>query len=116
MAKANKYRVTDTQHPNYGKKIKAIPNDCLQYVDVKTGDVYEMEQVTLIPDSHAAYIDIHGKHFGVFLFGREYWQYHSFQFGVSIDAITPKDSDKYLDIECRIACFGIGIRFVFVNR
>lgn len=112
MEKVNKYRVIDERHPNFGKKIKAIPNDRLQYVDVKTGETYELEQVTIIPDAHAVYGGIHGKHFGVFLFGREYWQFHSFQLGASIDAITPKDGDKYLDIELRVACFGVGIRFV----
>lgn len=116
MAKANKYRIIDDAHPKYGKKIKAIPNDRLQYIDIKTGDIYEMEQLEYLPDYHAGYIGIHGKRFGVFLFGREYWQYHSFQFGLSIDAITPKDNDKYLDIEIRLFFIGFGIRFVAIKQ
>lgn len=116
MEKVNKYRVVDERHPNFGKKIKAILNDRWQYVDIKTGETYEMDQLTKIPDAHAVYCGIHRKRFGVFLFAREYWRFHSFQLGVSIDAITPKTGDKYLDIECRIACFGVGIRFVIINR
>lgn len=116
MEKVNKYRVVDERHPNFGKKIKAILNDRWQYVDIKTGETYEMDQLKKIPDAHSVYGGIHGKYFGVFLFAREYWRFHSFQLGVSIDAIRPKTGDKYLDIECRIACFGVGIRFVIINR
>lgn len=61
---------------------------------------------------HAIYLGIHGKRYGAFLFAREYWQYHSLQFGISIDAIMAKGNDKYIDVELRIVCFAIGIRFV----
>ena len=102
----------EERDPNVGKKIKAIPNDRLQYVDVKTGETYESEQVISIPDVHAVCGGIQGKHFGVFLLARAFWPFYSFQFGVSIDAITRKDGDKCLDIELRVACFGVGIRFM----
>lgn len=114
--KVNKYRVIDENHKNFGKKIKAVPNGLLQYVDVKTGETYDIKQVAVIPDAHAVYGGIRGNHFGVFLFAREYWQYRSFQFGISFDAIGAKGGDKYFDIELRIACFGVGIRFVSLNN
>lgn len=39
-------------------------------------------------DVHTAQIGFHIGRVGVSVYAREYWQYHSWQFGVSIDAIT----------------------------
>lgn len=111
MRKANKYRVIDGQHANYGKIIKARP-DGLQYVDIETGERYEAGQVEFVPQGHSGYIGIENRRFGVFLFAREYFQLQTFQIGISIDLITPGESDNYLDFELRIACFGIGLRLI----
>lgn len=51
---------------------------------------------------------------GVYVYAREYWQYHSWQFGVSIDAIN--GYDRYVDIEAKILFVGIGIRFIWIKR
>lgn len=112
MAKEKKYRVVDESHPKFGKKIKAIPNDLFQFVDVKSGEVYEQEQLMYIPDAHALYFGVHIKRVGFFIFAREYWRYRSYQFGLSVDVIAPKDGNNYLDFELRVAFLGIGIRFV----
>lgn len=37
---------------------------------------------------HTVQTGIHVGRVGVYVYAREYWQYHSWQFGVSIDAIT----------------------------
>lgn len=110
--KPNRYRVIDYKNKNYGKRIKAIPCEDvpLSYVDIETGEIYGIAQLQSIPDRHAAYLGIHAGRVGVFLFGREYWQYKSFQFGISFDWID--GTDRYFDIELRFVCFGIGIRFV----
>lgn len=39
-------------------------------------------------DVHTAQIGFHIGRVGVYVYAREYWQYHSWQFGVSIDAVT----------------------------
>lgn len=62
-------------------------------------------------DKHAVYCGLHIGRFGTFLFAREYIKYHSYQFGICVDFIN--SGDAYLDVEIRIACFGIGIRFVW---
>lgn len=45
-------------------------------------------------DVHTAQIGFHIGRVGVYVYAREYWQYHSWQFGVSIDAIN--GYDRYL--------------------
>lgn len=39
-------------------------------------------------DKHTVQTGIHVGRVGVYVYAREYWQYHSWQFGVSIDAIN----------------------------
>lgn len=39
-------------------------------------------------DKHAVQTGIHVGRVGVYVYAREYWQYNSWQFGVSIDAIN----------------------------
>lgn len=39
-------------------------------------------------DKHTVQTGIHVGRVGVYVYAREYWQYYSWQFGVSIDAIT----------------------------
>lgn len=51
---------------------------------------------------------------GVYVYAREYWQYNSWQFGVSIDAIN--GYDRHVDIEAKILFVGIGIRFIWIKR
>lgn len=60
-------------------------------------------------DKHAVQTGIHVGRVGVYVYAREYWQYHSWQFGVSIDAIN-----GYVDIEAKILFFGIGIWFIWI--
>lgn len=64
-------------------------------------------------DVHTAQIGFHIGRVGVYLYAREYWQYRSWQFGVSIDAIN---DDRYLDVELKAFCFGVGIRFIWIKR
>lgn len=109
-----KYKVVDKRHINYGKIIKAIPDDNLVFTDIKTGETYDIGQLSQVPEKHAVYGGLHIGRFGLFLFGREYFKYHSFQFGVSFDLIH--SGDVYFDIEARIACFGFGIRFVWLEK
>lgn len=63
-------------------------------------------------DKHTVQTGIHVGRVGVYVYAREYWQYHSWQFGVSIDAIN----DRYVDIEAKILFVGIGIRFIWIKR
>lgn len=114
MEKASKYKIIDTQNVCFGETIKAIPDTFGGYMAVDRrhyGHHYEQEELRQIPEKHAAYFGIHIFRFGIFLFAREYIKYHSYQFGCGIDFIN--SGDAYLDIELRVACFGIGVRFVW---
>lgn len=55
-------------------------------------------------DKHTVQTGIHVGRVGVYVYAREYWQYHSWQFGVSIDAIN---DDRYVDIEAKILFVGL---------
>lgn len=65
-------------------------------------------------DKHTVQTGIHVGRVGVYVYAREYWQNHSWQFGVSIDAIN--GYDRYVDIEAKILFVGIGIRFIWIKR
>lgn len=65
-------------------------------------------------DNHTAQIGAHAGRVGVYLYAREYWKYKSFQFGVSVDAVN--GYDRYVDVELKILCFGVGIRFIWIKR
>lgn len=65
-------------------------------------------------DKHTVQTGIHVGRVGVYVYAREYWQCHSWQFGVSIDAIN--GYDRYVDIEAKILFVGIGIRFIWIKR
>ena len=65
-------------------------------------------------DKHTVQTGIHVGRVGVYVYAREYLQYHSWQFGVSIDAIN--GYDRYVDIEAKILFVGIGIRFIWIKR
>lgn len=112
--KFDKYRVVDENHPNYGKRFRGMATPDLQVIDTKTGDFYTISQVELMNDVHAAYGGVYFGRFGVFLFAREYLQYHSLQFGLAVDHI--KHDDAYLDIELKIAVAGVGIRFTWLAK
>lgn len=116
MEKASKYKVIATGHANFGKTIKAIPDNITMglFTDVKTGEQYTEFELRKIPEKHAVYGGLHIGRFGLFLFARDYVKYHSYQFGVGVDFIN--SADTYLDIEARVACFGIGIRFVWIKN
>lgn len=64
-------------------------------------------------DKHAVQTGIHVGRVGVYVYAREYWQYHSWQLGVSIDAIN---DDRYVDIEVKILFVSIGILFIWIKR
>ncbi|WAX05457.1 hypothetical protein AS73P1_00037 [Alistipes phage AS73P1] len=65
-------------------------------------------------DKHTAQIGGHVGRVGVYLYAREYIRYHSWQFGVSVDAVN--GYDRYVDVELKILCFGVGIRFIWIKR
>lgn len=65
-------------------------------------------------DVHTAQIGFHIGRVGVYVYAREYWQYHSWQFGVSIDAIN--GYDRYADLELKFLCFGLGFRFIWITK
>jgi hypothetical protein len=65
-------------------------------------------------DKHTVTTGIHVGRVGVYVYAREYWQYNSWQFGISIDAIN--GYDRYVDIEAKILFVGIGIRFIWIKR
>lgn len=65
-------------------------------------------------NKHTVGAGIHVGRVGVYVYAHEYWQYHSWQFGVSVDAIN--GYDRYLDLELKVFCFGIGIRFIWIKR
>ena len=112
--KANKYWVIDESHPHYGYLITCVQNEHSELVDVKTGDVYKQEQLRIKPESHAVYGGFSIGRLGLFVFARDYSEYHSYQFGVCVDCV--KHDDAYCDIECRFACFGVGVRFVWLAK
>lgn len=114
MEKVRKYKVINPKSPHFGKTIKAIPNGQYWYIDVKTGCQYEECELREIPEKHAAYFGIHIFRFGIFLFVREYIKYHSYQFGCGVDYID--GTDRYIDFEIRVLCFGVGLRLTILKR
>lgn len=106
-----RYRVINDDNINYGRKFKGVPDVMGLITDVKTGEQYDGFEVVEIPEKHAVYFGLNIFRFGIFLFAREYIKYHSYQFGCGVDFIN--SGDAYLDIELRVACFGIGVRFVW---
>lgn len=115
--KTKRYKVVNPERQDVGKTIKAVPDTTvckLRYIDVKTGENYSEWELKELPERHALYGGLHLGRLGIFLFGREYIKYHSYQFGVGVDFIN--SGDAYLDIEVRIACFGIGVRFVWYKK
>lgn len=65
-------------------------------------------------NKHTVGTGIHVGRVGVYVYAHEYWQYHSWQFGVSVDAVN--GYDHYLDLELKVFCFGIGVRFIWIKR
>lgn len=63
---------------------------------------------------HSAVLGIGLGRFNLFLYAREFVRFHIWEFGISFDAV--KGIDRYLDIEARMFCFGIGVRFVWLNK
>lgn len=114
MENVSRYKVVSKANANFGKTIMAVPDTMGLFTDVKTGEQYADYELRRIPEKHAVYGGLHIGRFGLFLFAREYIKYHSYQFGVGIDLIN--SGDAYLDIEARVACFGIGIRFVWIKK
>lgn len=53
---------------------------------------------------------------GLYLFAREYLKYNSWFIvpGVSIDLVN--GYDRYLDVELKLLCFGVGIRFIWLKN
>lgn len=67
-------------------------------------------------DKHTAQIGAHVGRVGVYLYAREYMKYNQYYIipGVSVDAVN--GYDRYVDIELKILCFGVGIRFIWIKR
>ena len=112
---ARKYKVIDPKCDTFGKTIKVVADDALVYTDVKTGKTYDIGQLRRIPEKHAIYFGLSGSRFGVFLFGREYLKYKSYQFGVGLDLID-SGGDRYVDVEVRLAFVGFGVRFAWIQK
>ncbi len=109
MAKTQKFKESAT-----GKVVKVKSIGQLRYKNVKTGKVYDIGELEIMPEKHSIAWGFHIKRFGVYFFAREYWEYKSFQFGISFDVLNGKD--KALDIELKFACVGIGVRFIILTK
>lgn len=84
------------------------------YRDVQTGTEYCQHELHIIPPRHDVQLRCHIGRLGFALYAREYIKYHSWQFGLTIDAVN--GYDRYVDVELRAFCFGIGIRFIWIKR
>lgn len=109
MAKIQKFKESTS-----GKVVKVTAVGQLKYKNVKTGEIYDIGDLEIIPEKHTSAWGFHIKRFGVYFFAREYWKYKSFQFGISFDILNGKDNA--LDVELKFACFGIGIRFIILTK
>lgn len=65
---------------------------------------------------HDIQIGFHFWKVGIYLFCREYLKYNSWFIipGVSIDGIN--GYDRYLDVELKLLCFGVGVRFIWLKN
>ena len=65
---------------------------------------------------HDIQIGFHFWKVGIYLFCREYLKYNSWFIipGVSIDVVN--GYDRYLDVELKFLCFGVGIRFIWLKN
>lgn len=114
MARGKRYRVVDDRHPLHGKVIKPILTPAGQYLDKKTNIILEESQLQELSERHAVYGNLVFGRFCIGLFAREYIKYHSYQFGIGFDFYG--GFDKYFDIEVKVACFGLGIRFTWIKK
>ena len=60
-------------------------------------------------DKHTVQTGIHVGRVGVYVYAREYWQYHSWQFGVSIDAINGTTVMLILRRKYRLSALAYGL-------
>lgn len=70
-----RYKIINTDNPDFGKKIKGIPtintgNNAFVVTDAATGKVYQADEVRELPERHAAYMGVHIGRVGLFLFAR----------------------------------------------
>lgn len=107
---ATRYKVIAT-----GKVIKAVNVAHGTYEDIKTGQRYMFDKIKHLGERrHMVQIGFHIWRIGLYLFAREYMKYNQYYIipGVSVDAVT----DRYVDVELKILCFGVGIRFIWIKR
>lgn len=114
MARGKRYRVIDETHPMHGKVIRATLTSWGQFLDKKSNNLLEESQLQELPERHAVYGNLVFGRFCIGLFAREYIKYHSYQFGVGFDYF--EGFDNYFDIEVKVACFGLGIRFTWIKK
>ena len=102
-----KFRVKAT-----GKMVKAKAIGDLRFKD-KSGMVYDLSDLEYIKRNHVAASTIRIGSVSITAFARDFWKYRSFVLGINVDVIG---DIKACDIELKIACFGIGLRFQRRNK
>lgn len=61
-------------------------------------------------------ICLHFGRLGLSLYGRSFWQYRQFFLLPTVTAEYGKGYDVHVDLEIKLLCFGIGVRFIYLNE
>jgi hypothetical protein len=96
-------------------KVKLIAHGVFE--NIKTGEkIWSDDIKTLPPRRHMWQIGLSIWRVGVFVFAREYAKYNTYYVvpGVVLSAVN--GYDRYFDLELKVLCFGIGIRFIWIKK
>lgn len=82
----------------------------------ENGTAYLEAELEFKERRHDVRVGFHIWRVGLYLFAREYLKYNSWFIvpGVSIDVVN--GYDRYLDVELKLLCFGVGIRFIWLKN
>lgn len=109
MGKNQKFKVVAT-----GKVVKVKAIGRLEYEDVKTGKIYDIGELQMLPERHSAIWGFHIGRYGLYFFARDFFKFKTFQIGPSVDVVS--GADRAIDIELKCGIVGIGMRFIVLTK
>lgn len=104
-----KFRLRET-----GQTVKVRALGKMTFEDVKTGDVYDIGQLEMLPDKHQWTTGFNVGRYGFYLFWRDYFKYKTYGIGVNCDII--RGTDRATDMEIRLVCYGAGVRIIKLSK
>lgn len=98
---------------HYGKVVKVTACGNLKYKNIKTGEVYDLEELEIIPENHLSSWGFHFGLFAVYFYARDYFEHNTFGAGIGLDLIN--GNDNALDVEFKFILGGVGVRFIYLK-